>query len=67
MLLLKHPRTASCEDLLAVLWDDERFVDENTLNVNIVRLHKKFHELGIENAIEIVRGLGYRFNETWSE
>ncbi|HDR4160150.1 TPA: DNA-binding response regulator, partial [Bacillus anthracis] len=24
-------------------------------------------ELGIENAIETVRGLGYRFNATWSE
>ncbi|MDR2992906.1 MAG: DNA-binding response regulator, partial [Bacillus cereus] len=23
--------------------------------------------LGIENAIETVRGLGYRFNATWSE
>ncbi|HDR5150259.1 TPA: winged helix-turn-helix transcriptional regulator, partial [Bacillus anthracis] len=41
--------------------------EENTLNVNITRLRKKFNELGIENAIETVRGLGYRFNATWSE
>ncbi|BAR74298.1 transcriptional regulatory protein yxdJ [Bacillus anthracis] len=67
MLLSKFPRTASREDLLAALWDDESFVEENTLNVNITRLRKKFNELGIENAIETVRGLGYRFNATWSE
>ncbi|OQR55955.1 response regulator transcription factor [Bacillus sp. CDB3] len=67
MLLSKHPRTANRDDLLAALWDDERFVDENTLNVNITRLRKKFHELGIENAIETLRGLGYRFNATWSK
>ena len=67
MLLSKFPRTASREDLLAALWDDESFVEENTLNVNIARLRKKFNELGIENAIETVRGLGYRFNATWSE
>ena len=67
MLLSKFPRTASREDLLAALWDDESFVEENTLNVNITRLRKKFNELGIENSIETVRGLGYRFNATWSE
>ncbi|HHP1136747.1 Ig-like domain-containing protein [Bacillus thuringiensis] len=42
-------------------------IEENTLNVNITRLRKKFNELGIENAIETVRGLGYCFNATWSE
>jgi OmpR family two-component system response regulator YxdJ len=67
MLLSKYPRTANREDLLSALWDDESFVEENTLNVNITRLRKKFTELGIENAIETVRGLGYRFNTTWSE
>ena len=67
MLLSKFPRTASREDLLVALWDDESFVEENTLNVNITRLRKKFNELGIENSIETVRGLGYRFNATWSE
>ncbi|MGQ0437914.1 winged helix-turn-helix domain-containing protein [Bacillus sp. B-TM1] len=41
MLLSKFPRTASREDLLAALWDDESFVEENTLNVNITRLRKK--------------------------
>ena len=41
MLLSKFPRTAKREDLLAALWDDESFVEENTLNVNITRLRKK--------------------------
>ncbi|CUB08638.1 response regulator transcription factor [Bacillus cereus] len=66
-LLSKYPRTTSREDLLTALWDEESFVEENTLNVNITRLRKKFTVLGINNAIETVRGLGYRFKITWNE
>ncbi|ENQ3111348.1 response regulator transcription factor [Bacillus cereus] len=66
-LLTKYPRTVSREELLTALWDEESFVEENTLNVNITRLRKKFNDLGIENVIETVRGLGYRFKITWKE
>ncbi|MHA4412503.1 response regulator transcription factor [Bacillus cereus] len=66
-LLSKYPRTVSREDLLTALWDEESFIEENTLNVNITRLRKKFKELGIENSIETVRGLGYRFKAVWNE
>jgi DNA-binding response OmpR family regulator len=54
-------------DLLALLWDDETYVDENTLNVNITRARKKLQELGLIDAIETVRGSGYRFNVSWHE
>jgi len=66
-LLSKYPRTVSREDLLTALWDEESFIEENTLNVNITRLRKKFKELGIEDSIETVRGLGYRFKAVWNE
>ncbi|MGE0979167.1 response regulator transcription factor [Bacillus cereus] len=66
-LLSKYPRTVSREDLLTALWDEESFIEENTLNVNITRLRKKFKELGIEDSIETVRGLGYRFKPVWNE
>ncbi|UJL47735.1 response regulator transcription factor [Virgibacillus sp. NKC19-16] len=66
-LMDRHPRVAGREDLLEKLWDDQIFVDENTLNVNITRVRKKFQELGINDAVETVRGAGYRLHVTWNE
>lgn len=66
-LLERYPRIAGREDLLVKLWDDSTYVDENTLNVNITRVRKKFRELGIEDAVETVRGAGYRLRITWKE
>lgn len=64
-LLERYPRVAGRQDLLEKLWDDQAYVDENTLNVNITRVRNKFQALGIENAVETVRGAGYRLNMTW--
>ncbi|TCT17936.1 DNA-binding response OmpR family regulator [Melghiribacillus thermohalophilus] len=55
------------EHLLELLWDDQHFVDDNTLSVNITRLRKKLQELGIENAIQTVRGAGYKMKVTWGD
>ena len=66
-LMERYPRVAGREDLLAKLWDDQAYVDENTLNVNIARVRKKFQELEIEDAVETVRGAGYRLRITWKE
>src|SRR5699024_8555666 len=67
LLMDRHPRVAGREDLLEKLWDDQTFVDENTLNVNMSRVRKKLQELGINGAVETVRGSGYRLNVTWKE
>ncbi|MBU9721239.1 MULTISPECIES: response regulator transcription factor [Bacillaceae] len=67
ILMERYPRVAGRQDLLAKLWDDQVYVDENTLNVNITRVRKKFQELGIEGAVETVRGAGYRLCVTWNE
>jgi DNA-binding response OmpR family regulator len=64
-LMKKYPRVASREYLLEKLWDDQNFVEENTLNVNVTRLRKRLLEFDIEGAIETVRGAGYRMNITW--
>ena len=45
--------------LLYLLWDDERFVDDNTLTVNINRLRKKIEQAGIAGYIETKVGVGY--------
>jgi len=66
-LMDRYPRVAGREDLLEKLWDDQSYVDENTLNVNITRVRKKFQELKIKDAVETVRGAGYRLNISWSK
>ncbi|WFD08655.1 response regulator transcription factor [Tepidibacter hydrothermalis] len=65
VFMKKYPNVVSREILLNKLWDDINFVEENTLNVNVTRLRKRLIELSIENAIEPVRGIGYRLNITW--
>ena len=44
------------EELLEVLWDDESFVDDNTLTVNVSRLRRRLEELGLGGAVETRRG-----------
>lgn len=48
--------------LIKALWDDESFVDDNTLTVNINRIRKKLKELGRDNYIVTVKGEGYRLS-----
>jgi len=59
-LLQQAGRIVSREELLEALWDDVQFVDDNTLTVNVTRLRKKLEELGLRDAIDTVRGQGYR-------
>lgn len=46
--------------LIDFLWDNEVFIDDNTLSVNITRIRKKLNEIGVTEFIETKRGLGYR-------
>ena len=46
------------DDLLEKLWENESFIDQNTLSVNMTRLRKKIQPLGF-NSIHTVRGVGY--------
>ncbi|MFJ7738194.1 response regulator transcription factor [Lysinibacillus sp. NPDC097287] len=61
-LLMGHaPKVVTREQLLEELWDDQAFVDENTLNVNMTRVRKKLADYNVQSTIETVRGAGYRF------
>ncbi|WP_068617559.1 response regulator transcription factor [Paenibacillus tuaregi] len=60
LLLQRYPLVVTREVLLEKLWDDQQFVDENTLNVNIARARKKLQELEVTGSIETVRGSGYK-------
>lgn len=58
-LMRQHGQIVSRESLLRALWEDERFVDDNTLTVNINRLRKRFDEIGLHDFIETKVGQGY--------
>jgi len=64
-LMRMSPRAVSRDVLMEKLWDDQTFIDENTLNVNVARLRKKLQEVGIDDALETVRGYGYSLYVTW--
>lgn len=57
-LMKEEGQVVAKEALLEKLWENEEFIDQNTLNVNMTRLRKKVNELGF-NRIHTVRGVGY--------
>lgn len=52
-------KIVSREDIMDVLWENDCFVDDNTLSVNITRLRSKLEELELKDIIETKRGQGY--------
>ncbi|MGT2932694.1 response regulator transcription factor [Streptococcus catagoni] len=58
-LLFSHQeKVLSKEEILLRLWEDDNYIDQNTLNVNMTRLRKKLAEIGFDH-IHTVRGVGY--------
>lgn len=52
-------RIVTRDELMQVLWNDEQFVDDNTLTVNVNRLRRKIATLGLEEFIATRKGMGY--------
>lgn len=48
------------EEIVEDLWNNSLYIDENTLSVNINRLREKLKQIGGEEFIRTVRGVGYR-------
>lgn len=59
ILVEKVDQIVSRDDLMRKLWDDERFVNDNTLSVNVNRLRSKLEDIGLQEAILTKKGLGY--------
>ena len=47
-------------DLVEYLWENQIFLDDNTLSVHITRLREKLKSAGLHDFIETKRGMGYR-------
>ena len=43
-------------------WQEENFIDDNTLAVNMTRLRKKLAEIGLDDFIQTKKGIGYFLN-----
>lgn len=59
-LLNNRGNIVTRDELMTELWNNEEYVNENALTVNISRLRAKLEEFGIENAIETRKGQGYK-------
>lgn len=60
VLLSHRNQTVSKTTLLEWLWQGGKYLNENTLNVNISRLRAKLAPLQLDRAIRTERGVGYR-------
>ncbi|MDE5746973.1 MAG: response regulator transcription factor [Acetatifactor sp.] len=47
-------------ELIETLWDNQIYIDDNTLSVNVTRLRSKLEELGLREIIKTRRGMGYQ-------
>ena len=47
-------------DLIDALWENQIYIDDNTLSVNVTRLRTKLKELGQPDCIRTRRGMGYQ-------
>lgn len=59
LLMRKSAQIVSRDEIMRVLWEDEQFVDDNTLTVNINRLRKKLESIGLADAIMTKKRQGY--------
>lgn len=67
IMFQNYPDVVSREDLLNEIWDDDSFVEENTLNVAISRIRKRLESIGSALVVKPVRGVGYRIGDAGHE
>lgn len=47
-------------DLISHLWDNDVFIDDNALSVNMTRLRSRLEDIGVIDFIKTKRGVGYQ-------
>lgn len=58
-LLMHKGEIVTRDDVMDYLWGNDRFIDDNTLTVNINRLRKKLEGIDLKGVIETRREQGY--------
>lgn len=59
-LLINRGKIVTRDDLMTDLWNNNEFINDNALTVNISRLRSKLQDFGLENKIETRKGQGYK-------
>ncbi|MCB6991913.1 response regulator transcription factor [bacterium 210820-DFI.6.37] len=59
ILMSRAGEIVSRDEIMRALWEDDSFVDDNTLTVNVARLRKKLDEAGLSDYIKTKKGIGY--------
>lgn len=58
-LFMNQGKIVSRDEIMNYLWGTDKFIDDNTLTVNMTRLKKKLVQIGLINVIETRRDQGY--------
>lgn len=59
-ILFEHAgKVVSRDAIMTKLWENDSFVDDNTLTVNMTRLRRKLEGAGMKDFIVTKKGLGY--------
>ena len=58
-LLNNQNRIVSRDELMTILWNNEEYINDNALTVNISRLRSKLEGFDYSDAIETRKGQGY--------
>ena len=59
VLVKSNNEIVSRHELMNILWNDDQFINENTLTANVTRLRQKLSSLNLANGIVTKKGLGY--------
>ena len=64
LYLLQHQgKIVTRDELMTDLWNNDEYINDNALTVNISRLRSKLKKIGYEEAIETRKGQGYILHE----
>lgn len=63
LLFLQKGEYVTREEIMVKLWEDESFIDDNTLAVNVARLRKKLAQVELTDFIVTKKGIGYALNK----
>ncbi|OYO59419.1 DNA-binding response regulator, partial [Lachnotalea glycerini] len=63
ILMENKNEVVSRDRIMKKLWDNDSFIDDNTLTVNLNRLRKKLEARGLLDFIDTKKGLGYLIHD----
>jgi OmpR family two-component system bacitracin resistance response regulator BceR len=59
VLVKSNNKIISRHELMKMLWDDDQYINDNTLTANITRLRQQLSSLNLAEGIVTKKGLGY--------